>query len=444
MDFLSSDADRAKYADMAKALNGSYRLGLSVDSGEPAADIKILDLAQRIRPAITDHGVDLPLVRKLLERFDPEGEDSVVAEAVRFQTEKGMGEVDPVLVNLRTLNNPHFREHLVQALVSCIVRHDIHLTPRNVLDLLSGLILPPRLEAGIGPDGLWTGDFARHFVLPENWKERLDATSFHHLFPPEAVLNGLDQTLFRAMRHEDPTFLRTEESDSDLLEWGSNPGALSRQVPEWLLNYVRWTRDQPLADEYLRHMLQAARWLSDSGTNPRVTRIERFLRLCEGNQRSSVDEVQMLRIGLRQCLTKSYYRVVSERDLPDQISVRVHRTSIPVSLRTQLDPFDLRLGSVNHESYRPHSFTAVLDLSGGRVDTIDIDWATYDLISDVYGGLHPGSTNRASSLALDRLLIQLQEASGMDRQLQCRLPSSDQDLILTRGRAGRAIHAEAH
>jgi hypothetical protein len=443
LDFLSSADDLAKYSDVARALNLYYRLGLSVGSGQPAADVRILDLAQRIRPSITDHGVDLPLVRSLLERFDPETANSVVSEAVRVQSERGMGTQDPLQVNLHTLNNPHFREHFVQALVSCTVRHDVHLTPRNILDLLSGLILPPRLEAGIGPDGMWTAEFARHFAGPENWKERLEATLLHYLFPPAAVLSGSDQTLFRAVQHEDPTFLRTEKSDRDLLEWGSNPGALSREVPEWLVDYVGWTPDLPLENDHLRHMLQAARWLSVGETNPRVTRIERFLRLCQGSSQSSDNEVRMLQTGLRQCLTKSYYRVVSERDLPDQISVRVHRTSIPVSLRTQLDSFDVSLGGARNEPGRPHSFAALLNLSGGRVDRIDIDWVTYDLISDVHGGLHPGSTNHASSLALDRLLLRLQEASRMDRQLQCGLADSDQDLILTKRGAGRLIHAEA-
>lgn len=400
LDFLSKPEDRARYGGVAKALNRYYQLGLPVTSPETTEDVRILDLAQRIRPTVTDHGVDLPFIRGLLERFDRERAGSVISEAAKFQDEHGLGKMDPLLVNLRMLNESNFRDHLVEALVSSMLRHDIHLTPRNILDLTSGLILPPRLEAEIGTDGMWTPEFARKFVLSTNWDQRLEATLLHFLFPPTTVLEGTDQVLFRALQHEDPTFLRTEKSDTDLLEWGSNPGALSQQVPSWMLDFIGWAPDQPLEEDHLRHMLQTAMWLSPRGTNPRVTRIERFLQLCNGTPRQPVDELRMLRIGLRQCLTKSYYRVQSERSLPDQISVRVHRTSIPVSLRTHLDQFHVELGAVKNEPGRPRGFQVLIERSGSRTDPIDIDWATYDLISDVYEGLHPGSTRRASSGSL--------------------------------------------
>jgi hypothetical protein len=444
LDFYSHPEDIERYPTLAAALDEKYALGLGVQDLDTSG-IRIIDLSQRIQPVAVEGRLDIPLVRGILEKFNPISKDSIIENAWTYQIQHGLGDRDPILANLRLLQNENFKDNLLEALASSIVRHDLHLTPRSVLDLISRLLVPESVERNLDDMGMWSEDQRRTYAEPKSWGARLHASLLAELFPSSPKDAFADQALqrlmrfedpvVRALRHENPAYTRSRDMDNRLIAWSHDPEALAMDIPDWFLAYLEWRPTVGRWAEGPRALMQVARWTDAEG--PRSTRIMeviRFLRLVHGNTEDEDAQRVILKRALQQCVTKTYFRAMSDRNLGQLMAIKVHRTPTKVSVLTSLSRFDVRI-SAGPEGKR--AFSLVIERAGQENMVLPVDWATFDLLSQVHNGVNPGAISRSTNHVIDRLVRTLQGTSEMKDHLECELPEMGGYLTLSRDKTSK-------
>ncbi|MHB8632766.1 MAG: MutH/Sau3AI family endonuclease [Thermoplasmatota archaeon] len=444
LDFFSDKANAERYLGLAEAFDHEFRLGLSATS-RPNPAVSIIDISHRIRPQVTGEGLDLPWVRAFLRKMDPEGDESVVNEAFRHQLTAGLGKFDPLVVNLRLMALPPVREHLLEALVSAVVRHDVHLTPRRVMDFVSRLVLPSEAEALLDANGDWTAEGAAILSDAQRWGPRLNASLFQQLFPDAPELAAFDQGLAVALRRENPTYTRSRFMDQRILQWAADPATLSKDMPVWFLEFLGW-KGERVGDDGRRLLIQVAAWtLPKAPPSPRVERVKLFLSACRGDADARHKCLEPIKSGLRHYVTRAFFREWDDERRPDSIAVQVYRFSFNSRLTTKLEEFHVGYVETPGRRWLLPEFQIEVE-RGGRPITLTIDWATFDLLMDVAHGFNPSSGESGSTVTLNRLQRALQSASALDHFLEWRDEHVVGRLTMTReGTTQKAkVHAEVH
>ena len=161
-----SDEDRGRFTKLRGVLE--YRLGLNPAPTEPPEhwNCEVINLDHRnVLGDYTDS-----FFEGMLAKLDPEDTESITYEAAQACTTCQVRTSCWVRTNLNLLRLPAVRLGLHQVLSEASLSTELHLTPRNLWDLLfeittGGLVLPPELANGQSLSCDWMRD---NLPLPED------------------------------------------------------------------------------------------------------------------------------------------------------------------------------------------------------------------------------------------------------------------------------------
>lgn len=460
LDFFTGNQEDAKqFSRLGALFNETFGLGLPIDA-PPHGGVRILDLTSRMKLDFDADTVTakVPFVERLLERFSPDVMGPVQDAAGSECLSCPRREHCPVLLNVRLLNRPELRDHVAHALAAGALEYGLHLTPRNLLDVISRLLVPPDLEGEVGVEvETCTLRESEHPLLAEgaadtrNWGKRLHLSLFGLAYEQAPTTgtrsagNGEDLAILRSLDFEDPAKVRAEQWDRQILQWTADPSTLYSDLPQELLDYLGSTEAPFAGAKGLPLFIRSIRW-----TTPRskdnVTLIDEFIAICLGNEEAVTRWEPKVTEGLMRTAARRFddqpVRGTTRLALHlDGVSngVKILADMLPIQTAIRQTPQGTSLSN-------PHFIAAVSSREGVPAEEFQIDWHKFQLIANILDGYSPPSTPGPHVAFMEEVARRLAVSSNMSAKVTVHLRESRRPIQLTAKRAGRSftLNAEAY
>jgi hypothetical protein len=436
LDFFSGDQSALRrWSGLAGVIDDRFRLGLDV-SGPRRTDVELMDLSDRFELGVSNGLPNLQFLSELLDRLSISNDSSPVSRAVKAECagcpRRGRC---PVRLNAQLLSNPTLQRNLIQTVIAAAVKDNVHLTPRNVLDLLSQLVLPPDYVHLIG-----SGDEVcalksapeQDVRMEAGWGERLSRTLFELAFPygdqvttlsPAAQSTVGTNRLLRALTLEDPAAIRTSEWDDQILLWAADHATLFSQLPPDLVTYLE-SASQSLGKNGYATLIRARRWTTEEPKERGdAQRLSTFVALCVGESVQSDIWRKRLAAALQRAASGRSFDSAGGGQRP-KVALNISETASNFEILAVLEDLvvtiEPRLGgrSANHAGFNVVARPKIGD--SNQIVTLPIDWPTFDLLWEISDGYFPSTVGGPHHLFLRNLRAKLVQASTMAESVTVR------------------------
>ena len=442
LDFFSGDPTAlGRWSGLAGLLDDRFHLGLDVH-GPRRTDVEVIDLTDRFELDFKMEMPSLPFLTQLLDKLSASNSSSPVAHAITSECSSCPRKAScPVRLNAELLSNPTLQHNLVHAVLASAVKGNVHLTPRNVLDLVSQLVLPDSLIKHLGQSDAECSLKSipeSELGMSDEWGKKLSLTLFEQafphkgdgVFPPSTSSSASSNRLLRALVLEDPAAIRSSEWDDQILLWVADPSSLLNQLPPDLVTYLG-----PLGSSFGKNgyatLIRARRWTSEEPGERRDTlRLNTFVGLCVLDDNLVHQWDGILARALQRAASGGSPDQSARRGRRPKIALNISESASRYEVLADLEDLVVDITSMPHGRSANHASFAMIVRPRTREREqgvpIPVDWATFDLLADVYEGYFPSTVGGPHHLFLRRLRSRLIQASSM----------SDSVLVRERGVPG--------
>jgi DNA phosphorothioation-dependent restriction protein DptF len=419
--FTATPEDAERFGAVGAVFNAQFGLGLALKQ-DPHPNVRIVDLTERMELAFDEKSgrASVPFVQRLLGKFSPD-QPGPVQDAIQVECSTCERRIQcPVLLNVHLLNRPEVREHLAHAIMAGALEKGLHLTPRNLLDVISRVVVPAALDPEILPDvSICSLRESTNPAIadPKNWGARLHMSTFALAFAPADANGGEDMAILRSLSFEDPARIRSEDWDKQILEWIADPSKLHRDLPAELANNLGQVSGEGLflGAKGLPLAIRSRRWMQAPGH--RSTLLDEFIALCMGNEAVAT----RWESKVAEALTRIAAQRFDDLSVKGTTRLALHLEGVSSSFKVLADMLPL------HVSLRPtptgislsnaHFVALVQARPDAPPEQVVLDWHRFQLISKILDGYVPPARAGPHVAFMDEVARRLATSSNMSSKV---------------------------
>lgn len=451
LDFFTGDeADRKKFAAIGAAFDQGFALGIGFTES-PHPSVKIIDLTRRMKLAFDPEAnrASVPFVERLLNSFSSE-HPGPVQDAVKGECEGcDRRRQCPVFLNIALLSRPEVRTHVSHAIMAGALERGLHLTPRNLLDIVSRITVPQDLEPEVDPASeICSLRLTDSQVMTEagedpakTWGRRLHLTLFDLAFPRGDEKGGEDLAILRSMQFEDPAQIRSEIWDKQILQWMADPSSLQPSLPKELTDYLGAVGNFFLGAKGLPLAIRSMRWTKLDAREERL--IDEFVALCLGTDAA----LAKWETKLTEALTRIAAQRYDDQPVRGTTKLALHLEGVSSTVRVLADMLPIHIGirkaahgtSVSNPFF--HAVVSTGDSDSG--EPLLVDWHRFQLLNQVLDGYVPPTRPGPHFTFMSEVRRRLAVASNMSSKVTMHRRDAPKPVQLTAKTTGGRFQVTA-
>lgn len=422
--FGKRDGSIQDWQGIAAALDQKFQLGLRIDV-PPNQEVEFIDLSRRISLSTSNKLADIAFLSALLARFDANDPSTIVADSIAHECARCSAAPNcPILLNAQLLSDPVVRSNLSYAMASAAVKHDVHVTPRLIMDTLSHLVVHPDIRTAIDETMTECNLADDRVVSPRDgsegktWGRRLEQSLFANAFPPYEGPPETDRALLDAMRSEAPSAARSEHMDKAILKWTANAEALIEELHPLLRGYLAIDGTKALTPSTLTSLVSAHQW-SHHGplSRPEAKRLNDFVQLASGDAECASQWTPLLTDAIRRVATGAYHDQAA-RDGRAHMAIQMAGVASTYRILADLGTIETEIRPA--EDTLPLSGTGFgleIQVAAGLTFELWLDWRGFSFLADIAAGYSPRPSDPYQATFVRSLTRRLALGSNMTNKL---------------------------
>jgi DNA phosphorothioation-dependent restriction protein DptF len=431
MNFFSNVEDLEKWNGLAALLDNSFKLGLHTKDN-PRNDVLLLDMTSRFKLELWEGIPTIPFVRDLLLKFDLK-EDTPVKIAVQKECSScERKEKCPIFFNVMILSNEQIRKNLIYSITVSVVKACLFLTPRNLLDFISYIIIPYRLFPHIKStqDKICPlKNIPINELFMDDWENRLDDTIFNLTFQklntntePEKIRKKSNHPnlIIENMDLADPSTFRDKELDDLLLEWMANPGQILIKMPDPFKSYIGEIKF-PTKITTLTTLLRIYLW-----TKFNISELEhmipfnKFIKLCLNDSETQQECTTPHEDAFEKIATGQFHDGKRK-----EMKIRILDEELPeCSLLADFPKLNVEfirsngILKANDVKYKVRISTT---MDRGSKPELILEWNHFEILNEIMNGYFPSQSALITRMFQEKVTKKLEEISSKSDTLEVKM-----------------------